>query len=389
MKKKQPSKIIALIIASCMVLAVLLSAAIPMITEAASQAELKKQLEQGEADLKQKKARLQNVRSNISSTQADINSIDQEIARAESEISALEAAIAQTQQEIEETTVKLDEAEAECERFTETFKETGRVMYENRTTSYLEVLFGAESFSDFLNRLEMIRSVMNYDREILDEMVAKKEAIAALKEELENKKAEQESSQALLANKKEQLAVSKETKEALLGDLREDEKAAQQEVEASEEEVESVRRQINSLLAQDTSGITYTGNGKLGWPVPGRYGISSYYGYRIHPISGVKKFHSGIDIPAPTGTSIVAAEDGVVIFAGWRGGYGNAVIINHGSGITTLYGHNSSITVSVGQKVSRGQTIAKAGSTGNSTGPHCHFEVQVGGNRQNPLSYVR
>ena len=387
--RKRRNAILALLLAGLMIFAAAVTVAAPVVSEAATKSELNEKLKKGEAELKKKKERLQSVRSDINSTKTDISNIESEITRAENEITALESEIAATGEKIEETTVKLDAAQAECDRFTQTFKDTGRVMYENRTTSYLDVLFGAESFSDFLNRLEIIRSVMAYDRDILDEMVRQKEAIAALKEELEAEKAEQEATKALLANKKEQLAVSKETKEALLSDLKEDERAAQKEVDVSEEEVESVRKEINALIAQDTSGIAYTGNGSLGWPVPGRYGISSYYGYRIHPISGVRKFHSGIDIPAPTGTAVVSAEAGVVIYAGWRGGYGNTVIVNHGGGITTLYGHNSSLVVSTGQRVSRGQTIAKAGSTGNSTGPHCHFEVQVNGNRQNPLSYVR
>ena len=124
------------------------------------------------------------------------------------------------------------------------------------------------------------------------------------------------------------------------------------------------------------------------WPVPGRYMLSDVYRARYNPVNGRREFHSGIDIPTPTGSSIVAADGGVVIRASWMNGYGYTVIIDHGNGITTLYGHNSRLVVSAGQRVSRGDVIARAGSTGNSTGPHCHFEVRINGSAVNPAPYV-
>ena len=125
------------------------------------------------------------------------------------------------------------------------------------------------------------------------------------------------------------------------------------------------------------------------WPVSGHTRISSPFGYRIHPIFKVKKLHTGIDIPAPTGTSIGAAAAGTVVYCDWLGGYGKAIMVDHGGGILTLYGHNSALVVSEGDTVSRGQTIAKAGSTGNSTGPHLHFEVRKNGSYVDPMPWLR
>ena len=128
--------------------------------------------------------------------------------------------------------------------------------------------------------------------------------------------------------------------------------------------------------------------GKFVFPAPSYTAVTSEQGWRVHPISGVLKYHSGMDLGAPSGTAILAAAPGKVTLASWNGGYGNCVIIDHGNGLSTLYGHNSSLHVSYGQKVSRGQTIASAGSTGYSTGPHCHFEVRVNGSVTNPRNYL-
>jgi murein DD-endopeptidase MepM/ murein hydrolase activator NlpD len=127
----------------------------------------------------------------------------------------------------------------------------------------------------------------------------------------------------------------------------------------------------------------------MAWPVPGYSRISSYYGMRIHPIFKTKKLHTGIDIPAPTGTAITSAGDGTVIFSDWLGGYGKAVMIDHGGGMVTLYAHNSATNAKVGQTVKRGATIAKAGSTGNSTGPHLHFEVRKNGAYVDPIPWLK
>ena len=136
-----------------------------------------------------------------------------------------------------------------------------------------------------------------------------------------------------------------------------------------------------------SSNSSYLG-GQMAWPVPSSSYISSPFGYRIHPIYGYSKLHTGMDIGASSGSAIVAANAGTVISSGWNGGYGKCIVVDHGGGVTTLYAHCSALYVSVGQSVTRGQQIAAVGSTGNSTGPHCHFEVRINGSYVNPYPYV-
>ena len=141
---------------------------------------------------------------------------------------------------------------------------------------------------------------------------------------------------------------------------------------------------MNTEVSSSSNAVISNGS----WPVPGYSRVSSPFGYRIHPVLGVKKLHTGIDIPAPTGTPAVAVANGTVIYSGVQGTYGNTVMIKHDNGLVSLYAHNSSLVVRVGDKVKKGQVVSKIGSTGRSTGPHLHFEIRVNGTAQNPLSYL-
>ena len=181
-------------------------------------------------------------------------------------------------------------------------------------------------------------------------------------------------------------------KKALFASYQKDVDKYEQMVAANKKADQEVLRQLAQQQGQGSSKVYYTGSGSLGWPVPSRSAssssLSSGFVNRRNPVTGRSESHSGYDIPAGYGSAIVAAESGVVTYAGWMNGYGYTVMISHGGGLTTLYGHNSSLTVSKGQNVTRGQTIAKCGSTGISTGNHCHFSVLVNGSYVNPESYL-
>ncbi|RYD07110.1 hypothetical protein N752_00580 [Desulforamulus aquiferis] len=184
---------------------------------------------------------------------------------------------------------------------------------------------------------------------------------------------------------KQVLAQAQKEKESLLNDARKDLKQTESEVDKLEAQEDAILRQIALENAQ--KGGSYDG-GKFSWPVPGYTNISSPFGNRIHPILKQNRFHSGIDIPAPTGVQVIAPAAGVVIFAGSMTGYGNVVMIDHGGGVVSLYGHLSSYQVSKGQGVAKGSNIAKVGSTGMSTGPHLHFEVRKDGTAVSPHGYL-
>ena len=156
-------------------------------------------------------------------------------------------------------------------------------------------------------------------------------------------------------------------------------------------ELEQASNEIAAKIRASTARTGgYSGNpsGRFLWPTPGYSKITSDYGMRVHPILGTKKLHTGIDIGAPSGTRILSGDAGVVIHAGWLGAYGNAVVVDHGGGLSTLYGHMSSIAVREGQQVTAGQKLGGVGSTGLSTGPHLHFEVRVNGNPVSPWGYL-
>jgi murein DD-endopeptidase MepM/ murein hydrolase activator NlpD len=217
--------------------------------------------------------------------------------------------------------------------------------------------------------------------DVLTEMNAKLEKIEKKKSELDDMKQVLKTNKQAQIQKREALATDKKKLASAEVKAHKETLEAQEDLAAAQKESDALEAELKSYTSTQTWG-----GGKLGWPVIGR--ITSEFGYRIRPNFGYRQLHTGIDIAVPSGTPIRAAGDGVVYSAGWKGSYGNAVIIDHGSGIMTLYGHNSGFAVSTGQTVKRGQVIAYAGSTGNSTGPHCHFEVRVNGTPQNPRAWL-
>lgn len=333
-------------------------------------------LKQIQADLDAANARLQSIRSR----QAEIN-----------------AQIVQTQNEI----VKM---EAYLKTRQNVLNRRVRAIYMHGQLNYLEVILGANSFSDFANRVELLKRVIRSDYNLILEIQKQKAAIEAKKAQLEEDKRQLDALAAEAEKTQKEIAAKKAEQQKVLDAAKSNKAAAAQMEQDLNAQLASVRNLIQQRLAaaeaarqaaQQTSSDEggggsddnyVQGTGAMGWPCSGP--ITSPFGYRTHPIFGTTIFHAGIDIGVDYGTPIHAADSGVVVYSGWISGYGNAVIIDHGGGISTLYGHNQSLAVSEGQSVSKGSVIAYAGSTGNSTGPHCHFEVDVNGSPVNPMGYL-
>lgn len=333
-------------------------------------------LKQIQADLDAANARLQSIRSR----QAEIN-----------------AQIVQTQNEI----VKM---EAYLKTRQNVLNRRVRAIYMHGQLNYLEVILGANSFSDFANRVELLKRVIRSDYNLILEIQKQKAAIEAKKAQLEEDKRQLDALAAEAEKTQKEIAAKKAEQQKVLDAAKSNKAAAAQMEQDLNAQLASVRNLIQQRLAaaeaarqaaqqasSDEGGggsdDNYVqGTGAMGWPCSGP--ITSPFGYRTHPIFGTTIFHAGIDIGVDYGTPIHAADSGVVVYSGWISGYGNAVIIDHGGGVSTLYGHNQSLAVSEGQSVSKGSVIAYAGSTGNSTGPHCHFEVDVNGSPVNPMGYL-
>lgn len=310
---------------------------------------------------------------------AQENSLSAQIMEMEQKLGELESAISENEAKLEQLKVELEEAENKVATQNENLNARLRNMYKTSSVGYVDVLLDSGSVSEFLTNLELVKMVYSDDQRVLKEL-------KTAREEVEQKKTEVETLQAELQESKKVTEDEKAVIEAKKAEVAKD----NEELDKMNDELQAEADRMTSVIAStgsSSSNSTYTG-GVLEWPTPSSSIITSPFGYRNHPISGTYSFHTGIDIGAYSGSAILAANGGTVILAGWNGGYGNCVIVDHGGGITTLYAHCSSINVSKGQSVSRGQTIARVGSTGNSTGPHLHFEVRLNGAYKNPLNYV-
>ncbi len=292
--------------------------------------------------------------------------------------------VSSVKSDIEKISKEIDEIESNYIKKNELFKTRMRIMYQNMNQSPLELFVESQSFNDFFSKMELLSLVKKNDEKLIREIALSKENTELQKQ---NKLIE-------LDSKVDQL----KTLNVKVSDLKVSRAKAESEIEATKQRLKDLEKKEDEMIALSKqlekkisdlmdANKKYAG-GVMKWPTPGYTKVSSPYGMRIHPIYKVKKMHTGIDIDAPSGAKIIAANSGTVILAGWNGGYGNCVIVDHGGGLATLYAHQSKILVSVGDKLEKGDTIGKVGSTGLSTGPHLHFEVRKNGQTVNPKDYV-
>ncbi len=329
---------------------------------------------------------LNSVQDELSQNLQQVQKLDDKISSAQSELDELNTKIARLQSSIESIEGELKEAEEKYNKQKEILEQRLVIMYEAGDTQYLDVILSSKSVSEFLSNYFLITELTNHETELLEEMKQKKDAI-----ELSKKRLDQNEEQLGIIKQNQiktakVLENTKSVRENYISKLSDQEKDIQTKIDEYNNRFTEINQEILAL-AMEGLDTQYIG-GELAWPVPGYTRISSKYGMRTHPITGVYKLHTGTDISAPMGANFIAANDGIVTKAGYNAAYGNMVIIDHGGGISTLYAHGSEILVQVGQLVKRGDAILKVGSTGYSTGPHAHFEVRIDGVVTDPMPYI-
>lgn len=345
--------------------------------------------------------------------------LDEEAEIATADFNLKQNNLNETLNRIEANELLLLETERDYEKKRQRLERRIRDIYINGQISYIDVLFGAHDFGDFLTRMDLLKRVIYNDVELLNAVSQYKTEIESLGVKLDDDKRLQ-AEQLRLAEKAKNNKQKKVDEQQALIDRMEHDKdlynrrydemmaaskqvekliqenkyrlAAEQAAREQREAERKARAERERLAREQRKSEGYVenfvpeGSGEMIYPLTGP--ITSEFGWRTHPIFGGSKFHNGIDIGGDYGMEIKAARGGVVSHAGWIDGYGNTIMIDHGGGLVTLYGHNQSLAVSVGEKVKQGQVVAYCGSTGNSTGPHCHFEVRLNGEAVSPYDYL-
>lgn len=369
------------------VLSVVLVTALAITASADSIDELQKKLQQNEAQINAIKKKQDEAKKNLLNDKKLREQIIAQLEAKGHEKSLIEEKI----REIESAIATLDEAirlaQEEYDAQLKLFQERMVAMYISaRTRSDVNILMQSTSFDDLFKRNQMLKLIAQFDQDMIESLERKQ---AEIDELMRIKQNEEDSAQEELEAKLNELKELNASRSAVEDRVQKTQMSLK-ELEKKEDQLEAQSKELEKTIVKLQSSGAYVG-GTLKWPLPGYYKITSYFGMRFHPILKYNRMHGGIDIPAPSGTSIQAAGYGKVICARWLdGGSGYTVIIDHGGGITTLYFHikKGGILVKEGQTVNAGQVIAKVGSTGLSTGPHLHFEVRKDGVRQDPLNYV-
>jgi murein DD-endopeptidase MepM/ murein hydrolase activator NlpD len=322
-------------------------------------------------------------------TKEDIEKLLSRIDTVQKRLENTQSKIADAEEKLYLTGEELQEAIKQRDNRLELMDSRVRMAYTAGPVSYLDVLLSSTSFTDFLDRFDAVESIAAQDRNIAEEKQKYTDEVTAMKAQREKELAEVKKLYEEVQKHKSSLEQDEKDKEVLISKLSKEIEEMEEISEESERQLTELAKKASALEAKKNRIKNYYKGGKLGMPLKSDYRLSSPFGYRIHPISGKKKLHSGMDMAAPKGTPIYAAETGVVTVAQSWSGYGNCIIIDHGGGLWTLYGHLSVIQVKKGETVKRGEKIGLVGSTGQSTGNHLHFEVRKNAEPVNPASYLK
>ena len=356
----------------CMIVAfVICSFSVLSCVHAEGTEDLHNQQQELQNEINNANEQLEDVQSELSENLQQVQKLDERIMNTEQELSELDTKIAELQVSIDEVESKLKIAEDNYNRQKELLDNRLVAVYESNDTQYLDVILSSKNVSEFLSNYFLITELAECDTDLLEEMQTQKREIQTSKDKLVKS---QEQLSEIKENQTKTAKILENTKtirENYISKLSDKEKDIQTQIDEYNARFAEINAEILGLAKAEIDS-KYIG-GELTWPVPGYTRISSKYGMRTHPITGIYKLHTGVDISAPMGANFIAANDGIVTKAGMNSAYGNMVIIDHGGGVATLYAHGSEILVQVGQTVKRGDAVLKVGSTGYSTRTTCTF----------------
>lgn len=332
------------------------------------------------------KAQLSGLTNDLSALQKQISLLDSQIEAQQDEIDAQEELLTELTQMIADKTIELEESERQQAEQYAQLRSRLRYMVEHGTASSLSILLSSDSFSDFLNRYEIIRQISLRDENLFEQLKAIRDKVLTEKQELEDTKKDAEDTKLQMEANKAELEAQMEAKRKQMESIQLAQKNVKDAYAAMIETEDELMAQYKKAAAEYAAQSTYVG-GTFMWPLPaGNNVVTCKYGMRTHPITGKRKLHTGVDLRAATGTKVYAANKGTVTTSGYSSAWGNYIIISHGGGITTLYAHLSKRSVSKDDKVKQGDIIGYSGNTGYSTAPHLHFEISKNGSTYNPLN---
>lgn len=349
--------------------------------------ELQEQRNEIQVQIDESNTELSNIGEELTENLQQIQKLDENIQTSEKNLEELNSEISKMEEEVFKVEGELQEVTEKYNIQKDILDKRLVAVYENGSNNYLEALLGSRNIVEFISTYFLISEITSYDKDLLDLVKQEKNQIEerslelnSKTEELETQKRNQQRAQIALSN-------TKLLRANYISKLSEEEKTLQSQIDEYYKQINEVEAEIRNLVVLSTLGKDYQG-GVMHWPIYGHYTVTSKYGMRTHPITGVYKLHTGVDIGANIGDPFTAIADGVVVKAAYNAAYGNMVIIDHGGGVQTLYAHGSSIEVQVGQSVKAGDLILKVGMTGYATGPHAHFEIRINGETLDPLDFL-